>query len=376
MDRGYLDFERLYVLHQAVAFFVIRPSRTSMPVAFTRRRPLCQVIACAEHFRVMAFAQLTYRESLRDIEACLSAQASKLYHMGFREPIRRSTLSDANEARGWRIYADFAQVLIRQVRKLYAAESFGVEPSDRLRARLDHNRSVPVGFPVGAFSRHQGCREDAYAARSARCDPELHSRLGRKIARRQSSRPPFDALAIFWWCTGLIPNFLCDSLPRIIAPSRACAREGRRQTDLSVPFHHCLDHLRRRHVRIVMKRAVGRTWKQLARERLEDTTPTIPLGNRFWPPSGEEAQEIRQLFANDLVRRLVTYLHSRRRRRRGRAPRCRLLGERMQLVRPIEVRHTSRRRRRVCGRSRFVSDGYQGSCSGGCPASAKCRDAA
>src|SRR6516162_5744215 len=139
-------------------------------------------LRCAEHFRVMAFAQLTYRESLRDIEACLSAQASKLYHMGFREPIRRSTLSDANEARGWRIYADFAQVLIRQVRKLYAAESFGVEPSDRLRARLDHNRSVPVGFPVGAFSRHQGCREDAYAARSARCDPELHSRLGRKIA--------------------------------------------------------------------------------------------------------------------------------------------------------------------------------------------------
>jgi len=84
-------------------------------------------LRCAEHFRVMAFAQLTYRESLRDIEACLSAQASKLYHMGFREPIRRSTLSDANEARDWRIYADFAQVLIRQARKLYAVESFGAE---------------------------------------------------------------------------------------------------------------------------------------------------------------------------------------------------------------------------------------------------------
>jgi Domain of unknown function (DUF4372)/Transposase DDE domain len=84
-------------------------------------------LRCAEHFRVMAFAQLTYRESLRDIEACLSAQASKLYHMGFREPIRRSTLSDANEARDWRIYADFAQVLIRQARELYAVESFGVE---------------------------------------------------------------------------------------------------------------------------------------------------------------------------------------------------------------------------------------------------------
>jgi len=91
-------------------------------------------LCCAEHFRVMAFAQLTYRESLRDIEACLSAQVSKLYHMGFREPIRRSTLSDANEARDWRIYADFAQGLIRQARKLYAVESLGVELSETLYA--------------------------------------------------------------------------------------------------------------------------------------------------------------------------------------------------------------------------------------------------
>ena len=91
-------------------------------------------LRCTEHFRVMAFAQLTYRESLRDIEACLSAQASKLYHMGLREPIRRSTLSDANEARDWRIYADFAQVLIRQARKLYAADSFGVELAETVYA--------------------------------------------------------------------------------------------------------------------------------------------------------------------------------------------------------------------------------------------------
>ncbi len=68
----------------------------------------------------MAFAQLTYRESLRDIEICLSAQASKLYHMGFREPVRRSTLADANETRDWRIYAEFAQRLIAQARQLYA----------------------------------------------------------------------------------------------------------------------------------------------------------------------------------------------------------------------------------------------------------------
>jgi hypothetical protein len=91
-------------------------------------------LRCTEHFRVMAFAQLTYRESLRDIEACLSAQASKLYHMGFAEPVRRSTLADANEVRDWRIYADFAQVLIGQARKLYADDEFGPELAETVYA--------------------------------------------------------------------------------------------------------------------------------------------------------------------------------------------------------------------------------------------------
>ena len=86
-----------------------------------------RVLSCAEQFRVMAFAQLTYRESLRDIETCLSAQAGKLYHMGFREPVRRATLADANEGRDWRIYAEFAQRLIRRARKLYVNESFGLD---------------------------------------------------------------------------------------------------------------------------------------------------------------------------------------------------------------------------------------------------------
>ena len=75
----------------------------------------------------MAFAQLTYRESLRDIEACLSAQAAKLYHMGFRHEIKRSTLADANETRDWRIHAEFAQRLIVQARKLYLGDRFGIE---------------------------------------------------------------------------------------------------------------------------------------------------------------------------------------------------------------------------------------------------------
>ena len=92
-------------------------------VARYRWRPLGADVSCAEQYRAMAFAQLTYRESLRDIEACLSAQPAKLCHMGFRGPVRRSTLADANEARDWRIYAEFAQRLIAQARRLYAGES-------------------------------------------------------------------------------------------------------------------------------------------------------------------------------------------------------------------------------------------------------------
>lgn len=84
-------------------------------------------LTCAEQFRVMAFAQLTWRESLRDIEVCLSAQSSKLYHMGFRQQIRRSTLADANNRRDWRIHAAFAQRLIVQARKLYAGQTLSFD---------------------------------------------------------------------------------------------------------------------------------------------------------------------------------------------------------------------------------------------------------
>ena len=73
---------------------------------------------------------LPTRRSRRDIEACVSAQAAKLYHIGFRKPVRRSTLSDVNERRDWRIYANFAQRLIAQARKLYASDSFGMDLSN------------------------------------------------------------------------------------------------------------------------------------------------------------------------------------------------------------------------------------------------------
>ena len=84
-------------------------------------------LSCAEQFRAMAFAQLTYRESLRDIETCLLANQTKLYGMGFRAPIRRSTLADANEGRNWHIWADLAALLIRRARKLYCNDSFGID---------------------------------------------------------------------------------------------------------------------------------------------------------------------------------------------------------------------------------------------------------
>jgi len=93
-----------------------------------------RTLPCSDQFRIMAFAQLTYRESLRDIEACLTMQSAKLYHMGIRKPAKRSTLADANERRDWRIYADFAQRLIAQARKLYAEDDFGLDLSDTVYA--------------------------------------------------------------------------------------------------------------------------------------------------------------------------------------------------------------------------------------------------
>ena len=89
---------------------------------------------CTEQFRAMAFAQLTWRESLRDIEVCLSAQSSNLYHMGFRSAVKRSTLADANETRDWRIWAEFAQRLIAQARELYKSESLGIDLAETVYA--------------------------------------------------------------------------------------------------------------------------------------------------------------------------------------------------------------------------------------------------
>jgi hypothetical protein len=92
---------------------------------------------CLDQFLCMAFAQLTFRESLRDIEACLTAQPAKLYHLGLRGNVSRSALADANEWRDWRIYFDFAHALIRIARPLYAAEPLGVELDETVYALSD-----------------------------------------------------------------------------------------------------------------------------------------------------------------------------------------------------------------------------------------------
>jgi Domain of unknown function (DUF4372) len=93
-----------------------------------------RTFGCLDQFLSMAFAQLTYRESLRDIEACLRAQPTKLYHVGLRGKVSRSALADANESRDWRIYAEFAHALIRTARRLYAQEPLAVDLAETLYA--------------------------------------------------------------------------------------------------------------------------------------------------------------------------------------------------------------------------------------------------
>jgi len=113
-------------------------------------------LSCWDQFLAMSFAQLTYREGLRDIEACLRSLGGKLYHMGFRGKVARSTLADANESRDWRIFADFAQVLIRVARPLYARDPMGVDLDQTLYAldstTIDLSLSL---FPWAKFRKHK-----------------------------------------------------------------------------------------------------------------------------------------------------------------------------------------------------------------------------
>ncbi|MCG6552045.1 MAG: IS4 family transposase [Candidatus Magnetominusculus sp. LBB02] len=116
-----------------------------------------QTFSCLSQYLTMAFAQLTYRESLRDIEACLRVQQNKLYHMGIQGDVSRSTLARANENRDWRIYADFAQVLIQTARKLYADEDLGLELQDTIYALDSTTIDLCLSlFPWARFRKHKG----------------------------------------------------------------------------------------------------------------------------------------------------------------------------------------------------------------------------
>ena len=113
--------------------------------------------SCRDQFLAMAFAQLTYRESLRDIETCLRSVQPKLYHMGFRGRIARSTIADANRKRDWRIYADFAQTLIGRARKLYLNEPFGVDLEGAAYALDSTTIDLCLSlFPWATFRRRKG----------------------------------------------------------------------------------------------------------------------------------------------------------------------------------------------------------------------------
>jgi len=115
-----------------------------------------QSFSCWDQFLCLAFAQLTGRESLRDIEACLRSQQPKLYHMGFRGRISRNTLAHANETRDWRIFADFARVLITTARELYRHEPFGVELAETVYALDSTTIDLCLSmFPWAQFRRHK-----------------------------------------------------------------------------------------------------------------------------------------------------------------------------------------------------------------------------
>ena len=142
------------VFSQLMEFFPLRAFRKC--VQRYRGNYKVQHFSCLDQFLCMAFAQLTGRESLRDIETCLRALQPKLYHAGIRARVSRSTLADANENRDWRIYADFAQVLIRQARQLYAKDDFGVQLEEAAYAFDSSTISLCLSlFPWARFRKRK-----------------------------------------------------------------------------------------------------------------------------------------------------------------------------------------------------------------------------
>jgi hypothetical protein len=181
--------------------------------------------SCWDQYLSMGFAQLTYRDSLRDIEACRRSLGGKLYHMGFHGRVSRSTLSDANDSHNWRIYADFAQVLVRHARPLYVSDPIGVELDQGLYALgFDHHRFVPFAVSVGEVAQEQRRGQDAYVARPAWQYPTFISITNGKVhdvnILDEISRRP--ARSTSWTAAMSISNASTSS--RSALPSSSSAR--------------------------------------------------------------------------------------------------------------------------------------------------------
>ncbi len=218
------------VFSQVMDFLPMREFRRC--VARYRGHYKVQSFTCLDQFLSMAFAQLTYRESLRDIEVCLRAMRSKLYHMGFRGKVSKSTLADANEKRDWRIWADWAEVLIAEARGLLCRGGSRAAPgANRLRAGLHHDRPVPVSLSLGALSQAQGRGETAYAARCT--GKHTHSRRGDawQGARRQHPRRDPDGARLHLRDGAR----LCGLRPPVRHPSNLGALRDPRQKGIGFP---------------------------------------------------------------------------------------------------------------------------------------------
>jgi hypothetical protein len=150
---GFMHAGRL-VFAQLLDFFPQHPFNVCVR-RYSGNRKVSR-FSCRDQFLCMAFSQLTYRESLRDIVTCLRAMRPKLYHVGLRGSVSRSTLADANEVRDWQIYADFAAVLIAQARRLYAQDSFGVDLDQTVYAFDSTTIDLCLTlFPWAQFRRHK-----------------------------------------------------------------------------------------------------------------------------------------------------------------------------------------------------------------------------
>jgi hypothetical protein len=187
---------------------------------------------CFDQYLCMAFAQLTYRESLRDIEACLRAQQQKLYHMGIRGTVAKSNLADANEQRAWHIYADLAHSLIITARQLYSSEPLGVELQQTVYAldatTIDLCLSM---FPWAPFRPNQGGNQTAYASGSKGQHSHIHLHHRWYGPRREDPRcTPNRAGCLL--CNGQRISGLCQT-PRHISCRRVLCDSFKIQSQMS-----------------------------------------------------------------------------------------------------------------------------------------------